>query len=78
VLGVWNTLSPPSHYQLAVCDDVRYVDNVPQQCESQPSARAGKCANFEIRQIQFVRLGRTIAVGNSSQCNESDCKPPDH
>jgi len=51
VLGVWNTLPPSGHYQLAVCDDVRYVDNVPQQCESQPSTGAGKCAHIKVCQI---------------------------
>jgi len=77
VLGVWNTLSPPGHHQLAVCDDVRYVDNVPQQRKSQPSPGAGECAHIEVRQVQSVRLGRTFVVGNISQRNESDRETPD-
>lgn len=66
VPGVWDTLPPFGRDQLAVRDDVRYVNHVPKQRESQPSTGTSKRAYIKIHQIQSVRLGRAFVVGDSS------------
>jgi len=42
VFGVRYTLPPLGRHQLAVRDDVRHVNHVPEQRESQPATRAGQ------------------------------------
>jgi hypothetical protein len=73
--GVWNTLPSFGRHQLVVRDDVRYANHVPKQRESQPPTGTSERAYIEIRQVQCVRLGRAVIVGDIGQRDASDREP---
>lgn len=76
VFGVRHTLPPFGRRQLAVRDDVRYADHVPQQREPEPPSGTGERAHIAVRQIQPVRLGRTVAVRHIGQHHAGDRQRP--
>lgn len=76
VFGVRHTLPSFGRYQLAVRDDVRHANHVPQQREPQPPAGTGERTHIAVRQIQPVRLGRTVAVGHIGQRHAGDRQRP--
>lgn len=78
MFGVRHTLPPFGRYQLAVRDDVRHVNHVPEQRKSEPETGAGQRTRIQIHQIQPVRLGRTIIVGDIGERNASDRDQPTH
>jgi len=77
VFGVRHTLSPFGRYQLAMRDDVRYVNHVSEQRKFEPTPGAGQRTHISIHQIQSVCLGCTFVVGNIGQRDASDCQPSD-
>lgn len=64
VLGVRHPLPAPGCDQLAVRDDVRHADHVPEQREPEPTTGTGERAHNEVRPVQPVRVGRALAVGD--------------
>lgn len=67
VPGVRHPLPAAGRHQLAVRDDVRHADHVPQQREPEPAAGAGERAHIQVRQVQPVRVGRALAVRDRGQ-----------